>query len=95
MIIEHENWSPAIEMFSEMITFDANIKEIQQECNDIPNFNENFGRNAEPTHLTLEEIRERKNMLIRLQAKVESTLKILGSVAEAYHQYQEMYFENT
>ena len=94
MDIKNHNWSPAIEMFDEMLNFDKSIKEIQQWSNTIPDFNDNVCSGARYPHLTLEEIKERENKLLLLKAKAESALKTLEAVKEAYHRYQEMYFEN-
>lgn len=91
MIIENDNWSPAIDMFDEMIHFDKNVKEIKNLLENIPSFTENLRNEA---HLTLEEIKERNNILILLENKIDGTRKVLESVRQAYHQYQEMYFEN-
>ena len=93
MKIKHHNWSPAIEMFDEMINFDKIIKQIQS--NTIPDFNDNVWSGARYPHITLDEINERENKLLLLKAKVESALQTLEAVKEAYHRYQEMYFENT
>lgn len=94
MDIKNHNWSPAIEMFEEMEHFNANIEVIQQGINAVPDFIDNFGKGTAPAHLSLEELQERKLLLIQLQANVDSTLRVLDSVVEAYHRYQEMYFEN-
>ncbi len=95
MKIEHDNWSPASKMYDEMDNFSANIAEIVQEASEIPDFNDNIGAGDIPAHVTLHELEERKNQLIRLAAKIDSTMRVLDSVREAYHEYQEMLIENT
>lgn len=94
MNINNENWSPAQKMLDEMQNFDADLKDVRDQACAVPDFSGNITPTAGPIRLTLDELRERKARLVRLAASVAGAKNVLDSVEEAYHDYQEMFFEN-
>lgn len=90
MKIEHNNRSPAIDIFNRINDFQHNLKDIKKKVTGIPDFNNNFKQ----SRLTASEIEDTKAAVIRLSAKVNATVKVLDDMEKAYHDNQEMYFEN-
>lgn len=90
MKIEHNNWSPAIDIFNRINDFQKDLKDIKEKVAGIPDFNDNFKQGR----LTASEIEDTKAAVLLLSAKVDATARILDEMEKAYHDYQEMYFEN-
>jgi hypothetical protein len=73
-----------------MSHFDGNIRSIKEELNELPDFTDNFYSES----LGMIEITEKMNALERICEEMKSTIAVLEDLKEAYHRYQEMYFDN-